>query len=73
MKKWICLTLITLTIEGTLLLLVAYILLWKSEFLGLHHTAAGVVCAVAGVGLLMPAVIGMMSGLLSKVGRPDEK
>ena len=73
MVKWVRLTLIPLSVEGILLLAVAYLLLWKPEFLELHRIASGVVCAIAGVGLLMPALIGLISGISSKMENPHEK
>lgn len=66
MLKWVRITLMLLTVEGALLLVVAYLLLWKPEFMELHHVASGVVCAMSGIGLLAPAAIGMMSGILSR-------
>ena len=65
MRKWIRLTITLLTVEGVLLLAAAVMLLGDSPLLEAHRMAFGVVCAVAGAGMLLPAVIGIVSGLWS--------
>ena len=65
MRKWIRLTITLLTVEGVLLLAAAVMLLGDSPLPDTHRTAFGVVCAVAGVGMLLPAAIGIVSGLWS--------